>query len=85
MIAFSCFKDRYAYIYLLITFIVIIVLSMSFQESFSGYMVAVLTLAFPLLVFKEKPYGNELLNIENVVAFYLQAMLFFCVVIICQI
>lgn len=52
MIAFTCIKDRYAYIYILINFIVITALSMSFQESFSGYMMAALTLAFPLLVLK---------------------------------
>jgi len=31
MIAFTCIKDRYAYIYILIDFIVITTLSMSFQ------------------------------------------------------
>jgi hypothetical protein len=85
MIAFTCIKDRYAYIYLLINFIIITALSMSFQESFSGYMMAALTLAFPLLVLKERPYGSVFLSLENVVALYLQVMLFICEVIICLI
>ena len=85
MIAFTCIKDRYAYIYILIDFIVITTLSMSFQSSFSGYMIAALTVAFPLLVLKERPYGGEFLSLENIVALYLQVMLVVCEIIVCLI
>jgi hypothetical protein len=52
MIAFTCVKDRYAYIYVLLDFIIITTLSMTFQEEFSTYATAALSLGFVILVVK---------------------------------
>lgn len=52
MIAFASISDRYAYVYFLIDFIIIIVLSMTFQLKFSIYLVCVLSVAFLLLIIK---------------------------------
>jgi len=48
-------------------------------------MIAALTVAFPLLVLKERPYGGEFLSLENIVALYLQVMLVVCEIIVCLI
>lgn len=48
-------------------------------------MIAALTVAFPLLVLKERPYGAEFLSLENIVALYLQVMLVVCEIIVCLI
>lgn len=85
MIAFTCIKDRYAYIYILLDFIIITALSMTFQESFSTYLICALSLGFIVLVAKERPYSSTFLTLENVVAMYLQIMLFVCLVVLCMI
>lgn len=85
MIAFTCIKDRYAYIYILLDFIIITALSMTFQESFSTYLICALSLGFVVLVIKERPYSGTFLTLENVVALYLQIMLFVSLVVLCLI
>jgi hypothetical protein len=83
MIAFTCIKDRYAYLYLIFDFIMIVTIGMTFMESFSIYLVTVLSLAFVVLVVIEKPYYADLISLENLIALYLQIMLVTCLGIFC--
>lgn len=61
MINFTCINDRYAYIYLLINATIIIVLSFTFQQTISIYIITALSLAFIILILKERPYNQTLL------------------------
>lgn len=83
MINFTCVKDHYAYIYLLLDFIIITILSITFQEGFSTYMTCALTSSFLFLVLKEKPYGGTYFTLENSIALYLQFMLLFSEILLC--
>lgn len=57
MIAFTCIQERYAYIYLGLDFLIIVVLSMTYNEVFSSYLVCVLCASFAILVIVERPYN----------------------------
>ena len=58
---------------------------MTFQESFSTYLICALSLGFVVLVIKERPYSGTFFTLENVVALYLQIMLFVSLVVLCLI
>jgi hypothetical protein len=61
MINFTCITDRYAYIYLFLDAIIIIVISFTFKQTISTYIVAALSALYLLLVFIERPYSKNLL------------------------
>lgn len=61
----------------------IVTIGMTFMESFSIYLVTVLSLAFVVLVVIEKPYYADLISLENLIALYLQIMLVTCLGIFC--
>ena len=82
MIAFTCIKDRYAHSYILLDPIVMIALSMNFQESFSTYLICALSLGFVVFVVKERPYSGTL-KLDNVVTLYLQIMPFASLEVLC--
>jgi hypothetical protein len=50
MISFTCINDRYAYLYLLLDALTLILLSFSFQHSIAVYLATALSALFPLLV-----------------------------------
>ncbi len=62
MINFTCISDRYAYLYLLLNTLIILVIAYSFQQSFAIYIVTVLSALFVLLIIIERPYSKELLE-----------------------
>ncbi len=83
MINFTCINDRYAYIYLITNATIIIILSFTFQEKISIYIITALTLVFIILIIKEKPYNQTLLELENLVALYNHIMLLVCMTLLC--
>jgi hypothetical protein len=83
MINFTSISDRYAYVYFVLDFIIIIVLAMTFQLEFSLYLVCVISAVFLLLIIKERPYSSVLCTFENVVAMYLHAMLLISLILLC--
>lgn len=62
MINFTCICDRYAYLYLLLNTLIILVIAYSFQQTFAIYIVTVLSALFVLLIIIERPYSKELLE-----------------------
>ena len=83
VIAFTCIKDRYAYLYLLTDVFLIIFLAMTFREDWATYPVTVLSLVFIVLIILEKPYSSVFFSFENIVALYLHVMLSFSLVLLC--
>lgn len=61
MINFTCITDRYAYLYLFLNAIIIILISFTFRQTTSIYIVTALSSLYLLLVFIERPYNKNLL------------------------
>jgi hypothetical protein len=83
MINFTCINDRYAYLYLTLNTLIIIILSFTFEQEFAIYILTALTAAFVVLIIVEKPYNATIIEFENVVALYLHFMLLACMILLC--
>lgn len=62
MINFTCINDRYAYLYLLLNTLIILVISYTFEKTFAIYLVTALTAFFVLLIVIERPYCKDFLE-----------------------
>lgn len=63
MITFTSIQDRYAYLYLLLNTLIILLLSYTFQTSYAIYMTTAFSAGFLLLVIFEKPYCKEFIEL----------------------
>lgn len=76
-------NNKYAYVYILINAAMILTISMTFEDSYSIYLVTVLSLAFLALIIKQKPHNVVLLSFDNLVVLYLHLMLTVTLIILC--
>ena len=60
MISFTCINDRYAYLYLILDALTLLLLSFAFQQPIAVYLVTALSALFPVLVLIERPYSKFL-------------------------
>ena len=60
MISFTCINDRYAYLYLILDALTLLLLSFAFQQPIAVYLVTALSVLFPVLVLIERPYSKFL-------------------------
>ena len=63
MINFTCINDRYAYLYLILNTLIILVIVYTFEQSFSIFMITSLAAFFVVLVIVERPYNKNLIEI----------------------
>lgn len=61
MINFASINDRYVYIYLILDAVIIILISFTFQQNISVYIVTALSSLYLFLIIIERPYSKNLL------------------------
>jgi hypothetical protein len=61
MIQFNCINDRYAYLYLILNAVILLLISFTFEHTISIYFITAISAFNILLVIIEKPYSQVLL------------------------